>query len=175
MKRSGLPSSSTKGRREARRARGSYRDTARYISAQQILANRRNMDSRSIDWHAVRFIPEIGNLQGIDETLACCGAVAQGVRILQALEARRRHVDIAQEVRPFRHLAAVDFPPRDHAPTHDARTTFATSRRRVASTGKHPITRPRLRIRRRRWAAHFFFAIPCARCVRCRERNLSNK
>ncbi|WP_174977977.1 hypothetical protein [Pandoraea bronchicola] len=40
------------------------------------------MDSRLIDWHAVRFIPEIGNMQGIDETVAWCGAatLSQGIR-----------------------------------------------------------------------------------------------
>ena len=83
-----------------------------------------------------------------------------GCAPLAGRKVRRRHADIAQEVRPFRHPAVVDFPPRDHAPAYDARTTFATSRRRVASTGKHSITRPRLRIRRRRWATHFFPRIP---------------
>ncbi len=52
------------------------RDTARYISAQQSRANRRNMGSSSGHWHAVRFIPGIGNLQGIDETVAWWGATA---------------------------------------------------------------------------------------------------
>ena len=53
------------------------RDTARYISAQQSRANRRNMGSSSIHWHAVRFIPGIGNLQGIGETVAWWAAVAR--------------------------------------------------------------------------------------------------
>lgn len=66
-----------RARRAGQRARKTCRDTTRYISRQHILANRRNMSSRLIDWHAVRFIPEIGNMQGIDETVAWCSAVTR--------------------------------------------------------------------------------------------------
>lgn len=147
-----------RARRAGQSACETCRDTTRYISRQHILANRRNMSSRLIDWHAVRFIPEIGNMQGIDETVAWCSAVT---RVSLSGEGTGR---CRRQPSPPRRFARSDnrpsstFRPRHPAPTRDDRTTFATSRSRVASTGKHAVTRPRLRIRRRRRAAHFFSA-----------------
>ncbi|VVD86347.1 hypothetical protein PTE31013_01400 [Pandoraea terrigena] len=151
-------------------------DTSRYISAQQILVNRRNMSSSAIDWHAVRFIPGIGNLQGIDETMACCGAggpggnppAGHGAGATDMPRSPRRFA--RSDIRP-----SSTFRLRRPASGHDDRTAFATSRSRGVSTGKHPITRPRLRVRRRRRATHFFSANHCARCAERRSKTLFDR
>jgi len=106
------------------------------------------MSSRSIDWHGVRFIPEFGNMQGIDETATWCGA-ATHARTLSCRPCLRRFArSIIRSSLVFRLWI--------HA-SHAVHTTFATCAVASLLAGKPLVSRPRLRTLRRRRATHSFF------------------